>query len=116
MYEHEPTADALVRARSPQYWDAAAGELTAADPDDHTPDGFDPAGQGWDDPARAAGLLAATVIEDARLVPLAETPTTRPRVLTPAEALTEAAPGAHQALLDEVHELLGTGPVGVRAA
>jgi hypothetical protein len=89
MYEEEPTRDVLddiedllaIRAWSPRFWDADAGEQTTVDPWEHPSwDVTDALTQGWDDPADAADVLDQVVIEDARLTPLSDTPTARPAV------------------------------------
>ncbi|CAL9611734.1 hypothetical protein [Nocardiopsis dassonvillei] len=47
-------ADLAVRAHSPRFWDADAGELVAADPWEHPSwDVADALEDGWDDPADA---------------------------------------------------------------
>lgn len=54
-------------ALAPAYgWDAETAEMVWSDPDEHLLDGDD---AGWDDPAAAAAVLGAVVIEDARLHP-----------------------------------------------
>lgn len=90
MYEDEPThhrdpleavEDLLeVRAHSPRFWDADAGEQTTADPWEHpSVDVADALGQGWEDPA-AAVEIREQLPDDVRLAPLADTPTARPTV------------------------------------
>ena len=104
MYEIEPTFDELaaietaevVAAYSPTFWDADAGEqMPGYGPDDpYGHPSWDVAEAltgGWDDPAQAAEeILQATVIGDERLMPLAETPTCRPRVRCIDEVLVDA--------------------------
>jgi len=84
MHEDEPTyfdplddiEDLLaIRAYSPTFWDAAAGELVGTDPWEHPSwDVADDAlADGWDDPADAVEVLEQTLIGDHRLTPLADT-------------------------------------------
>ncbi|WP_116247734.1 hypothetical protein [Nocardiopsis sp. FIRDI 009] len=79
-----------IRAHSPRFWDADNSELAAADPWEH------PSWQveadladGWDDPAAAVEVLEHTVIEDARLSGLADTPTGRSWVRSAEDALAD---------------------------
>lgn len=109
MYEDEPTFDALaaiedmemMRAHSPTFWDADTGEQTSVDPWEHpSVEVADALESGWDDPAEAALLLEQTVIDDARLTPLAETLTGRPRVHRIDELLVDA-PVSEELLLEQ---------------
>ncbi|WP_017590822.1 hypothetical protein [Nocardiopsis ganjiahuensis] len=103
MYDNEPTyydpldalEDALaIAAHSPTFWDADTGEQTSVDPWEHPSwEVHEDLAAGWDDPAEAALLLEQTVIDDARLTPLADTPTGRREVHRIDEVLVDAPVG-----------------------
>jgi|SRR5690625_2414683 len=59
---------AEAEAMAPAYaWDAEAGELAWADPDEDVLALDGPDQDGWEDPAAAAAVLETAVIADARL-------------------------------------------------
>ena len=106
---------ALARGRVPSYWDAEDGALAYGDdPDDHGGGRFEGSAEweapGWDDPAEAAEVLERTVVEDARLLDLAETPIGRPRLAPVADLLEQDVPGPEEELLALVEDQLGAGP------
>ncbi|MFI6579353.1 hypothetical protein ACIBFB_26520 [Nocardiopsis sp. NPDC050513] len=118
MYDDEPTyRDPLeaieellaIREHSPTFWETGAAELTTADPFEHPSWDVHEAltgEDGWDDPAEAARVLDQTVVEDARLVGLADTPTARPRVYAIDDVLADRYPTPSEELRTQLLALV----------
>ena len=80
-----------IREHSLTFWDADAAELVGADPYDHPSWDVHEAltgEDGWDDPAEAVEVREL-LADDVRLMPLADTPTVRPRVWPVGDVLAD---------------------------
>lgn len=95
-----------LRAHSPRFWDAEGGEQASADPFEHL--SWDVANalaeEGWEDPAQAVEIREL-LVDDVRLVPLADTPYGRREVHRIDELFLDA-PVGEEALHEQVLALV----------
>ncbi|MBE2998711.1 hypothetical protein IDM40_08350 [Nocardiopsis sp. HNM0947] len=98
---------AVAHDYAPAYWDPEDGLVHGTDPNEprEAPPQWD---EGWDDPASAAAILSATVVDDARLFGLADAPADSPSI---DEFLEAVAPvEAEEELLTLIENMLGATP------
>ena len=108
--DFDPVAVAL--GYVPGYWDPEEGLVHGTDPDEprEAPPEWD---EGWDDPTDAAAILSATVVDDARLLNLADSPVAGGPHID--EYLDAIAPlEAEEELLILIEDILGVTPEKLR--